>query len=364
MGKNGYTIEKNDEFPCENGISDFTFQPLVGIIFLKEDGKSAVPADLKGVITVMKSMKKLIAAALSAAMLFTLASCGSKPAESAGSASAPDASAGLVEIDPQIHFCGSSSLAPVIASIGAAFQEEFGTWDKVDPAFPAEEIDIAVTSGGSGDGPSSVVDGTADFGMLARSVKDSEKEALGEGYTEYMVAADALTISVNKNNPIAQIMDDIDTDTIRKVFSGEIAFWDELDPSLEHKEIVIVIRDLSGGAAEVFEQNVMQGTPISENAIQSPSMGALAAKIVENEYAIGYAGYGVYNLNQEDLHAFKVNGVEPTEENILNGSYTIQRPVLFVINRELDGAEQAFVDYIFSDKGREIVVENGYIPVF
>ena len=39
-------------------------------------------------------------------------------------------------------------------------------------------------------------------------------------------------------------------------------------------------------------------------------------------------------------------------------------PVLFVINRALDGAEQAFVDYIFSDKGRQIVVENGYIPAF
>ena len=269
-----------------------------------------------------------------------------------------------IEIDTQIHFAGSSSLAPVIASIGAAFQAEYGTWDKVNPAFPAEEIDIAVTSGGSGDGPKSVIDGTADFGMLARAVKDSEKESLGEGYTEFMVASDALTISVNKNNPICALMDDIDTDTIRKIFSGEIAYWDELDASLEHKEIVIVIRDLSGGAAEVFEKNVMQGTPISENAIQTPSMGALAAKIMENEYAIGYAGYGVYNQNIESLFAFKVDGIEPSEENILNGSYKIQRPVLFVINRALDAAEAAFVEYIFSDTGRAIVIENGYIPAY
>ena len=158
--------------------------------------------------------------------------------------------------------------------------------------------------------------------------------------------------------------DVIDTDTLRKIFAGEIAYWDELDASLEHKEIVVVIRDLTGGAAEVFEKQVMQGTPITENAIQTPSMGALAAKIAENEYAIGYAGYGVYNLNTDKLAAFKFNGVAPTEENILNGSYTIQRPVLFCINRELDAAEQVFVDYIFSDKGRDIVIENGYIPAF
>ena len=269
-----------------------------------------------------------------------------------------------VEIDASIAFAGSSSLAPVIASIGEAFSTEYGTWDKVNPAFPAEEIEIPVASGGSGDGPKSVIDGTADFGMLARAVKDSEKESLGEGYVEYMVASDALTVSVNKNNPICAIMDDIDTDTLRAIFAGEIAYWDELDASLEHKEIVVVIRDLTGGAAEVFEKQVMQGTPITENAIQTPSMGALAAKIAENEYAIGYAGYGVYNLNTDSLFAFKFNGVEPTEENILNGSYTIQRPVLFVTNRALDAAEEAFIAYIFSETGRNIVIENGYIPAF
>ena len=269
-----------------------------------------------------------------------------------------------IAIDTSIAFAGSSSLAPVIASIGESFRTEFGTWDKVNPAFPAEEIDIPVASGGSGDGPKSVLDGTADFGMLARAVKDSEKESLGAGYTEYMVASDALTVSVNKKNPICNLMDDIDTDTLRKVFSGEIVYWDELDASLEHKEIVVVIRDLTGGAAEVFEKNVMQGTPISENAIQTPSMGALAAKIAENEYAIGYAGFGVYNQNLDTLHAFKFNGVEPAVETILDGSYTLQRPVLFVINRELDAGEKAFVDYIFSDTGRAIVEENGYIPAF
>lgn len=312
-------------------------------------------------------MKKALAILLTLTMALGLAGCGSKAAETTAAAESASEEANTADkgsIDPQIHFCGSSSLAPVIAAIGAKYIEEYPTWDKVDPGFPAEEVDIAVTSGGSGDGPSSVADGTADFGMLARTVKDGEKEALGEGYTEYMVASDALTISVNKNNPICQLMDNLDTETIAKIFSGEIAYWDELDSSLEHKEIVVVIRDLSGGAAEVFEKNVMKGTPVSENAIQTPSMGALAEKIAENEYAIGYAGYGVYNMNLDRLYAFKVDGVEPTEENILNESYKIQRPVLFVTNRPLDAAEEAFVDYIFSDTGREIVAENGYIPAY
>ena len=146
-------------------------------------------------------VKKWSALLLAAIMLLSMAACGNNDAPSGGepqngAQTGSDVQNGetqtggdvqTVEIDPQIHFCGSSSLAPVIASIGAAFQDEYGTWDKVNAAFPAEEIDIAVTSGGSGDGPQSVLDGTADFGMLARSVKDGEKESLGAGYTEYMV---------------------------------------------------------------------------------------------------------------------------------------------------------------------------------
>ena len=296
----------------------------------------------------MKYIRSAAATALGLLLLLTAVSCGGKK----------DA------FHAQIHFCGSSSLAPVIASVGASFQAEYDTWDKVNPAFPARPVDIAVTSGGSGDGPSSVADGTADFGMLARSVRDGEREALGEGYAEYPVAYDALTISINRENPLSKVRDSLSVDLIRRIFSGEIAFWDELEPSLPHQEIVLVIRDLSGGAAEVFEKNVMQGTPISADAIQSPSMGALAAKIAENPYAIGYAGYGVYQLNQEKLYAFSVDGIAATEEHILDGSYPIQRPVQFVTNRPLRPEEQAFVDYIFSDTGREIVRENGYIPAF
>ena len=143
-------------------------------------------------------MKKLTALLLVLVMMLGLVACGT-PADTETPTTDDTAAVTPIEIDASIAFAGSSSLAPVIASIGEAFRTEYGTWDKVNPAFPAEEIDIPVASGGSGDGPKSVLEGTADFGMLARAVKDSEKESLGEGYTEFMVASDALTVSVNKN---------------------------------------------------------------------------------------------------------------------------------------------------------------------
>ena len=64
---------------------------------------------------------------------------------------------------------------------------------------------------------------------------------------------DALTISVNPENPLLDIKDDLTTEEIVKLFSGEYKYWDELDSSLPHNEVVVVIRDLGGGAHGVFK---------------------------------------------------------------------------------------------------------------
>ena len=51
-------------------------------------------------------------------------------------------------------------------------------------------------------------------------------------------------------------------------------------------------------------------------------------------------------------------------ENIISGAYTIQRPVMFVTGKAVTPSEQAFIDYIFSQTGYDVVIKNGYIPAF
>ena len=96
-------------------------------------------------------------------------------------------------------------------------------------------------------------------------------------------------------------------------------------------------------------------------------MTELATNIANDPWGIGYAGFGAYNKANEGgqvLVAMKVDGVEATTENILSGDYTIQRPVMFVTGAEITSSEQAFIDYIFSQVGYDVVEANGYIPAF
>lgn len=314
----------------------------------------------------MKHLKKASTLFLALALTLSLAACGSTTTTGSGneSTSEPQSDGAF---QSSILFCGSTSLYPIMSSLASSFTEEYVTWDQVDASFPAENISIYVAPGGSGVGVSAAIDGTADFGMVAREMKDSEVEALGENYQSFIVARDALTVSVNAQNPICGIMDDMSTETIRQIFSGEISTWDQVDASLPAETINVYIRDLSGGAYEVFQTAVMGDSEVTASATQSASMTELATNIANDPWGIGYAGFGAYNKANEGgqvLVAMKVDGVEATTENILSGDYTIQRPVMFVTGAEITSSEQAFIDYIFSQVGYNVVEANGYIPAF
>ena len=250
-----------------------------------------------------------------------------------------------------ISFEGSSSLAPIISSIGNKFMGE-----------ASEKISISVSASGSGAGLKSVLDNKANFGMLSRKIKDSEKSKMSN-YKEYIVVSDALTISVNAKNPIVKVKDNLDINTIKKIFSGEYKYWSDVDSSLPQKEIAVIVRDSESGAYDVFQEAVMSDSKISSSAIKTSSMKELCSKISENENAIGYASYGLYNQNKDKLFALKVDGIEASKENILNGKYKIQRPLMLIKNSDVSEIENSFINYIFSDAGKKIIEENGYIPV-
>lgn len=261
----------------------------------------------------------------------------------------------------QMTFNGSSTLAPVISAIATDFIEGNTTWNKVDPSFPEKNISIYVSAGGSGAGAKSVIEDTSDFGMLAREIKPEEKEKVGD-MKKFVLGIDALTISINPNNPLVKLKGSLDTKEIMKIFSGEYKYWDDLDSKLEHKEIVVVIRDLGGGAHEVFQKSIMGDVKVRKDAIQSPSMGALVTKIIENKYAIGYASYGMVNQNAGQLIPLKVDGIEPTEKNIVNGSYKVSRPLIVMKKGKLTRSQQKFMDFVLSAKGSKIIKKMGFVP--
>jgi phosphate transport system substrate-binding protein len=76
--------------------------------------------------------------------------------------------------------------------------------------------------------------------------------------------------------------------------------------------------------------------------------------------AIGYISLGSMS---DTVKALKIDGAEPSEANIKNGSYAAQRPFIVVTERETDAAALDLINYILSDAGQSIVEQKGYVSI-
>ena len=59
-----------------------------------------------------------------------------------------------------------------------------------------------------------------------------------------------------------------------------------------------------------------------------------------------------------------IDGVAVNEENIKNGSYTVQRPFVLVTkkDRELSDAAKKFFDYATSRTSNDLISKAGVVP--
>ncbi len=81
--------------------------------------------------------------------------------------------------------------------------------------------------------------------------------------------------------------------------------------------------------------------------------------VANNPYAIGYSSMGSLN---DTVKALKINDVEATSENVINGSYKISRPFNIATKGEPTGLTKDFIDFVLSKEGQEVVGKS-YIPV-
>ncbi|MGN1423417.1 MAG: substrate-binding domain-containing protein [Oscillospiraceae bacterium] len=97
----------------------------------------------------------------------------------------------------------------------------------------------------------------------------------------------------------------------------------------------------------------------TENAEITSSTSVVLQSVADNKDAIGYISLGSLN---DSVKAVKVDGVEPSVEDILNGSYAVARPFVVCYKEgELSELAADFMTFIMSEQGQAIITENGYI---
>ena len=285
-------------------------------------------------------MKRRIIAIMAAVsmMTFGLVGCGSNSPQSADAAE-QGKNVESVELNGTIKLAGSTSMEKLCEAMAESFMER-------NPG-----VTVTVEYTGSGAGLESLAAGSVDIGNASRGLKDEETAS---GAVENIVAIDGIAVITNKSCSIK----DVTSKNLAKIYSGEITDWAELGG--KEQPIIVIGREAGSGTRDAFEEllEVKDGCVYAQ---ELDSTGAVLAKVATTPGAIGYVSLDVVD---DTVSGLKIDGVEPTEEEILAGNYMLQRPFVMATKGEMSGQNelvQAWFNYINSDDGKEVIKQVGLI---
>jgi phosphate transport system substrate-binding protein len=277
----------------------------------------------------------LLVGILSLTLLAALAGCGPKPAKQEGGTAQSD------ELSGSITISGSTALQPLVEEAASQFMAEH------------KNAQISVQGGGSGTGLSQVFQGAVNIGMS--DIFAEEKEGIDASQLkDHKVAVIGFAAVVNPANPI----DNLSKEDLIKVFTGKITNWKELGGPDE--KIVIINRPKGSGTRTAFKAFALDGHEEAEGTTQESS-GAVRQTVTQTKGAISYLAISYLDSS---VKALKIDGVEPTEENITSGKYPVWSYEHMYTKGEPTGLTKAFLDYMLSDAvQKDLVRKGGYIPI-
>lgn len=136
----------------------------------------------------------------------------------------------------------------------------------------------------------------------------------------------------------------------------------------EDSLISVISREDGSGTRGAFtelikiEEKDVNGNKIdhtTKEATIAPKTDVMLANVSGDELAIGYISLGSLN---DSIKAMKIDGVEPSPENIKSGAYKVARPFNIATKGEPTGVAKDFIAYILSAEGQAVVAES-YISI-
>ena len=296
-------------------------------------------------------MKKKILSLLVAAsmMTFGLAGCGrtdtgntdassdaNQSTDTTTDAGTSDASS---DLSGAISLAGSTSMEKLCEALSERFMEKY------------PNISVTVEYTGSGAGLESLAAGSVDIGNASRHLKEEETSA---GAVENVVAIDGIAVITDKDNEVT----DVSAEDLAKIYKGEITNWSELGG--QDEAIVVIGREAGSGTRDAFEE-LLDVADACQYAQELDSTGGVLAKVAATPGAIGYVSLDVVD---DTIQTVSLDGVAPTEENILAGDYLLSRPFVMATNGEISGQNelvQTWFDYVNSEDGKNVISSVGLI---
>ncbi len=266
--------------------------------------------------------------------------------------------AGCSKDTETITVSGSTSMTELMQALAAEYED----------AHP--NVQIIVNQGGSSVGISDTKAGLNDFGLASKKVDE------GDGVKGVQLCLDGIALTVNKNCAVTQVTNEEVFDLYMK------------GTAIQNTITTAIARDQASGTREAFNEGIKdpEGNDIKNHYNgnyelsgfthaawdEQQATGSVISLIEQSTVSIGYISLGSVLMSSANIKALAFKGygqetyVAATAENVLNGTYALQRPFTIVLStsRELSPAAQGFYDYIMSEEAQAVITAEGCVSTY
>lgn len=320
--------------------------------------------------------------ALSCLILLAAAGCHRAPGTAPAPAgeSAPPQDSAPAEMALPAYRPSGAPMQGLITSMGSDSMEPLMLWWRDDFLAHHPAARFTFECRGSATAPAALTEGRSLLGHMSREMNEAElakfQAKFGYAPTRIVVAADALAIYVNANNPVKGLrMEQIDAifSSTRKGGHAPVETWGGLgleDRDWAPRAVHPFGRDENSGTRAFFREHALKKGDFKPSVKALPDQFAVVESVAVDPCGIAYGPiqHSIRMVRSVPVADFgQTAPVAPTIGNILAGNYPLNRFLYIYVNRKpgtpLDPLVKEFLTYILSKPGQNGVATFGAIPL-
>ncbi len=229
------------------------------------------------------------------------------------------------------------------------------------------------------DGLNGILEGKIWLMFASRRLTDKEVKYMHskrlQPYSK-QIGYDGFALIVNRHNNDSCI----NVDNIKKILTGEIQDWKDLNPSSKLGPVEVVFDNARSGIVHFAEDSILGGKPITnKNAFTTNSTSGVIDYVEKTPNAIGILGSNWLNDKRDTTNltfkrnirvmrvsrmskATPYNSYLPYAAYLYNGNYPLVRSLYIILSDPHNGLPTGFANFVESPIGQKIILKAGLLP--
>lgn len=215
----------------------------------------------------------------------------------------------------------------------------------------------------SSEGFYALVDKETDMFIGGKPSEEQSSFAIeaGQPLESTPIGKEAFVFIVHKDNPVQGLT----TQQVKDIYTGKITNWSQVGGS---DTPIQAFQRAEGSGSQTRMEAFMDGTPLQEAPMSQTvdTMAGLIEEVANYRNAAGSIGYSfryyVTDLVGEyDVKLLSIDGVEPTIENIEDGSYPLSGNIVATtLKSNTNPNVKALIAWMRGPQGQELIRKSGY----